>query len=273
MSIYYNLSPPNDIFNDECEDAALCGMRYPGPAKQHPFNQYDINTPLITNDPYFVPTEEKQYDLTDAWDGYIFTELLRQSKEVTDALENLQYKNWLLLHQKKLRIAVDKLFQSEYRKAVDARELELAVIFYDNNPGIYTGFRGSHVEKETNDAGETIEVIHVPPMSDADWLRAKRSFAKALPLVVEWCMNDFSYRRLLWRMDNPPFLDITSIEVDEELFEGTKLEIKDEVKTKPQKISDGRKAVQNIDPAVKKWKNLIAGMKRKGKFQDVSEYY
>lgn len=296
MSLYYNLQPPNDHLNSEDEDSSLCSLRYPT-VKQHSINQYDINYPLITHDQHFVPTEENPYDLRDAWEGYLVTGMLRNSPEICHLLEELQGKNWVLTHQKRLRIAVERLFNTQYRQAWEDREAELASFFYDNNPGVTGGFRDSKIIEEiVPDSGEyrcdgmPVQVIYTPPLTDADWLRAKRSFMKALPLVVEWCMNDFSYHRREWWMEEGRVVDFSSIKTSdiEETFGSSSdtLQFDDIMNVSASSTSAGRPSSNTskprepkpqkekpiIDPKLKQMRDMIKSLKRQGKWQDVSEH-
>lgn len=273
--LYYNLQPPNDHLNSEDEDASLCSLRYPV-VKQHPINQYDINYPLITHDPHFVPTEEKPYDLCDAWEGYLVTDMLRNSPEICRLLEELQGKNWGLIHQKRLRIAVEKLFTTQYRQTWEDREAELASFFYDNNPGVMDGFRDSKIIEDIDESnGAVTQVIYTPPLSDAAWLRAKRSFMKALPLVVEWCMNDFSYHRREWWMEEGRVVDFNSIKSEdiEETF-ASELQFSDIMTVTEPKIKEPKPKKEKpvIDPKLKQMQDMIKSLKRQGKWQDVSEH-
>lgn len=162
---HFTMPPPNEDCNEE--DIPLDRL-------------HNASHKYITADQFFKPTPEEPYCVTEAWDGWLTTDLIRQSPVIADILDELWSANWPIMARKKLASGILNLFQSQYAAAVDAERKSNREYFFEVHP-TYLG-----------------QIPAFNPLTEQEKRLAARSFESALPVVTQWAMCNFSRYRQEW---------------------------------------------------------------------------
>lgn len=161
----------------------------------------------------------KRYDALrpELWDADMFTDLIRDDKNIVKILTKLQLSRFDQEHRKTLARELLRKFDAEYFPEIFRRD-------------------ALHAEQFP------YRIVAAPSLSESDKQRARESFRKAIPLIVKWCMCNFSYRRDMWTWDNVEPMDLSIIE-----------------RTQKEKVKTGiiSKDTGDINPTKKKSSNII----------------
>lgn len=177
MNQPFEMPPPNEDCN--VEDIQIDGLKHSKSTTKNPH----VNL-HVTSDPYFQATSEFPYNIVDAWDGWLFTDMVRENTGIVDVLEELQDNGWSHSLRKKLSVAIQKLFNSGYFAEEDLTRAAHKQRFIDACP--------DYIEQ----GGQWPPAFE--PLTAEEKRIAARSFEHALPVIVLWAMCNFSHFRMYW---------------------------------------------------------------------------
>ncbi len=183
----YFLPPPNDRYNSETLGDYLSELRDPNTGKRFCEGRYDPD---------------------------ILERMLRQSPKVGQALLHAERHRWSGMERGQLRTAIRQCFQTyySYSKELLLQEFQSFWMMHPQYDGIYRGIRREDIQWLGSMPMPPDYYFPVESESPMAQIKLINIAEKCLPLLAEWCMCCYSFRKMEWTfVEETETIDMSAI--------------------------------------------------------------